>query len=213
MNSSHEVLDGVMLGDASIKRSSGGANFVMASSGTKHTDFLTSVKENLEYMGIVFSTAYPKLYHSVSKGKHYDYYYLQSLCSELLSSYWPHWYGNGSKKKVPEDISLTPVSLAYWFMCDGSSTPGIRDYIQVYLATCAFSNSDIGILQESLKGLGIESSIHRGYKRNYGKEYPSIYINQYSVDAFMNLVSPHVLDSFTYKIKTRKGNILLGAST
>jgi hypothetical protein len=98
------------------------------------------------------------------------------------------FYKNG--KKIIPDFKLDPISLAVWYMDDGSKC-GTSSY---YLNTQQFSIEDQQKLIEYLRKFGIES------KLNKDKEYWRIRMIMSSVPNFINLVQPSIVPSLQYKI-------------
>ena len=98
------------------------------------------------------------------------------------------FYKNG--KKIIPDFKLNPVSLAVWYMDDGSKC-GTSSY---YLNTQQFSVEDQHILMGYLREFGVES------KLNKDKEYWRIRMIMSSVPTFINLVRQSIVPSLQYKI-------------
>ena len=100
------------------------------------------------------------------------------------------WFFLNNKKIIPIDLKLDPLSMAVWFMDDGSKT-----YSSVYLNTQQFTLDEqlylVGLLK---KQFGIESRL------NKDKSYFRIRILTKSSKKFINLIEPHVLEEFRYKI-------------
>ncbi len=93
-------------------------------------------------------------------------------------------------KIIPNNLILTPLSLATWYMDDGS-----RCDEDIYLNTQQFTQEE----QEKLvlllyKQYLIQASI------NKDKQYGRIRIKKDSVQNFMNLISPFVVSSIKYKL-------------
>lgn len=99
------------------------------------------------------------------------------------------FYGEG-KKSIPDNLTLDPIMLAVWFMDDGS---WCRDR-DVYLNTQQFSQTDQERLRALLLSLSIESSL------NKDKEYQRIRIKKSSVPTLVEVVTPYVIPSMTYKL-------------
>lgn len=93
-------------------------------------------------------------------------------------------------KIIPENLIFMPLSLAVWYMDDGS-----RCDKDIYLNSQQFTQEE----QEKLvlllhKQQNIEASL------NKDKHYWRIRIKQRSVSAFMKFVSPCVISSMRYKL-------------
>jgi hypothetical protein len=98
------------------------------------------------------------------------------------------FYESG-KKRIP-DIQLDPVSLAVWFMDDGSRC---RDR-DVYLNTQQFNFSDQEKLRRMLKSLGLGTTI------NKDKSYYRIRFLKDSIKKFNQLISEYIIPSMRYKL-------------
>ena len=107
----------------------------------------------------------------------------------ILTPFYNQFYRNG-KKVIPSDLKLNPLSLAVWFMDDGSKT-----YSSVYLNTQQFNLDEQMQLIDILRNqFGIESTL------NKDKIYYRIRIRSKSIKIFINLVEQFVLKEFRYKI-------------
>lgn len=107
----------------------------------------------------------------------------------VLTPFYNQFYRNG-KKIIPNDLKLDPLSLAVWFMDDGSKT-----YSSVYLNTQQFNLDEQTRLIDILKNqFDIEATL------NKDKIYYRIRIRTHSVKIFIQLVEPFVLKEFRYKI-------------
>jgi len=110
------------------------------------------------------------------------------------------WYPNNGIKRIPQNIELTSLVLAIWFMGDGS----LRGYGYA-LATHSFLIEDIELLIYSLKTQhGIISTFQKNKtEKNTNKPLYHIYIHSQSAAAFADLVRPHMLSTFMYKLGKR----------
>lgn len=98
------------------------------------------------------------------------------------------FYKNG-KKMIP-NISLNPLSIAVWYMDDGSKC-GDSDY---YLNTQQFSLDDQNKLLTMLKKNSIEATLNRD------KIYWRIRLQKSSIPKFKNLVGSLIIPSLQYKL-------------
>lgn len=198
------ILDGVMLGDGRIcfSRNNPDAYFQMNLSGSKTMIYLEYLKQALIHMGIHVSQNYPKLYPAVSRGKPYALACLATSCSSRLTAEQPRWYlGRKGQKIVPADIELSPVTLAHWFMGDGSSSKGACGCINTTLCTDSFPKECVEILETCLHGI----SVNTGREHRHVKEGSGIRLTilQSSVNNFMHMIDPYVVEPYRYKIKYR----------
>ena len=106
------------------------------------------------------------------------------------------------KKIIPSDIRKhlkDPVSLAVWYMDDGSLDWRIHDHFSFCLATNCFSLEEQKYLQECLKeNFGVESSIHKTTIR--GSLQYRLYIGKQGRKKFQELIQPYIVKSFLYKL-------------
>ena len=94
------------------------------------------------------------------------------------------------KKKCIPDIILDPISLAVWFMDDGSRCS--KD--NVYLNTQQFSKNDQYKLLKLLKNMGLNGTL------NKDKEYYRIRFKTSSIPKLFNIVKNYIIPSMKYKI-------------
>jgi recombination protein RecA len=106
-----------------------------------------------------------------------------------LTRFYREFYKNG-KKIIPADLNLDPLSLAVWFMDDGS-----KSYRAVYLNTQKF---DIGSLERLIKLLKKEHDITA--RLNGDKRYYRLRITAESVARLDKVIRPYLLPSFRYKM-------------
>ena len=94
------------------------------------------------------------------------------------------------RKDIPEKLILTPLTLAIWYMDDGS-----RCDEDIYLNTQHFAKEKqqrlIDILLQQYR---IEATLNRD------KKYWRIRIKKTSVPYFMKIISPYILSSMQYKL-------------
>ncbi len=194
-----EVFDGVMLSDAGLKFSKRSKNawFSMGLSGSEHMDWLIYIKATLVALDVPVYARGLRLYRGTSRGKQYIGALLQSSSRPFLTKQYERWYSEGVKV-VPKDVAVTPLSVANWFMGDGSSSPDKRnDAIVTYFACCKFTPEESTLLAGRLTVLGVAATavLNRGYSR--------VNISQFSVNHFMDIIEEYVLPSYQYKIKRR----------
>jgi len=126
--------------------------------------------------------------------------------SQELTEFQRLFYRKGVKV-IPKDLELDPVSLAVWFMDDGSRC---RES-DVYLNTQQFSLRSQLILIQVLKKLGLEARL------NKDKEFKRIRFIKNSIHDLCTLIEPHIIPSMQYKIglesveTTRQSPVLITA--
>ena len=105
-----------------------------------------------------------------------------------LTPYYQAFYALGFKS-VPV-VELTPLTMAVWFMDDGS-----RSRNAVYLNTQQFDDASRRRLLLELKlQWGIDGTLNRD------KCYQRIRISVASTPRFAALIEPHLLEDFRYKL-------------
>lgn len=115
------------------------------------------------------------------------------------------WYVNGVKI-IPNDLYLTPESIAHWFLEDGTNSKAGK-YKSVVLCTNCFSLEEVHFLKFLLKeNYDIGSYVNRVFGKNVRSEQYVIRVSASSYFDFINLVRPYIehLKCFNYKIDTSK---------
>lgn len=111
------------------------------------------------------------------------------------------FYQNGVKI-VPRAISQmlrSQLSVAVWFMDDGTLDWRLKDHYAFLLTTNCFTIEDNRRLIKMLKtSFGIDATMHLAFSRR--KRYPRIYIGAKGRDRFYETVQPFILSCFSYKL-------------
>lgn len=203
------VFNGVLLGDGSLNQIR--SKYTCFSEGLADSEiqellgYLKVVKDALVSLGIEISNEFPKTYDSVSRGKPYTRCILSSHSSDFLTEQHRRWYLN-KRKMVPLDLELNPITLAHWFMGDGNSARDKRDghdtSVQASLATLGFEEESVTLLEAGLHHLRINTG--RKYD-NRVKSGAGIQINilQLSINDFMHMIDPYIIEPYRYKVKYR----------
>jgi len=117
--------------------------------------------------------------------------------ADLRSVFYPN-----NQKIVPEnifDLLKSSLSLAIWYMDDGTLDYRPKDHFAFYLMTHCFSVKDTYRLVKALReNFGIESTVFNNLIR--GKRYSRIYIGTKGREKFLNLVKPYILNCFKHKL-------------
>ncbi len=105
-----------------------------------------------------------------------------------LTRFYRLFYQAG-RKSIPEELVLTPLSLAVWFMDDGC-----KSHRALYLNTQQFDLAEQRRLIETLTTQwGVRASLNRD------KHYLRLRIAVESVARFKQIVDPFILPQFAYK--------------
>ena len=102
------------------------------------------------------------------------------------------YYGD-RRKVVPADLALTPLSLAVWFMDDGSRKSS--QCRGVYLNTQSFTRAEVDLLRfVILRDVGVDTSVR---KQQDGLQ---IYVPSPSVAEFTAFMADELHQSMMYKL-------------
>lgn len=115
---------------------------------------------------------------------------------------WRQVFYRGRRKIVPKNISkllISPITLAVWFMDDGTLDYRIKSHYSFTYSTDAFTVKEVTLLKNTLlENFGIESTIQTPTSR--GKKYTKLYIGKNGRDKFLKIVRPYILNCFAYKM-------------
>lgn len=99
------------------------------------------------------------------------------------------------RKRIPLDVArliTSPVSIAMWYMDDGTLDYRPGSHYNFRLSTDSFTREENEMLVDMLKvNFGVEASIGTALGR--GKRYHRLYIGSKGRDSFLDLIKPHVL--------------------
>ncbi len=101
-----------------------------------------------------------------------------------------HLFYTHRVKKVPENFVLNPLTLAVWFMDDGSRCRA-QD---VYLNTQQFDEESQTRLLSALLSLGLHATL------NKDKQYQRIRFLKESIPRFNAFIEPYIIPSMQYKL-------------
>ena len=177
------ILNGSLLGDGNLRLAKGKLNALFEVNHTVKQKLYVDWKyENFKS----FVLTGPKA--RKGNGARIAYRFTtQSL--PVFTSVYKRFYQN-NHKVIPADLKLDPLALAVWFMDDGSKSRS-----SVYLNTQQFSLEDqaklLNILKKEFNLIG---------KLNKDKYYFRIRITTESTQSLKNIIRPHVLPLFSYKL-------------
>jgi hypothetical protein len=108
----------------------------------------------------------------------------------------------GRRKTVPpsiKDILTSPISLAVWFMDDGTLDFREKSHYSFSISADDFTVEEAKLLQEVLRErFEVVSSIQTPSSR--GKKYTKLYIGKEGRNKFLEIIRPHILSCFAYKL-------------
>ncbi len=128
----------------------------------------------------------PKRYKG--NGKRIGYrFFTRSL--PVFTSYYYSFYSNG-RKTIPDNLNLTPFTLAVWYMDDGSKSRN-SSYLNVQQFT--FEEQ-----QKLIAMLGRKYSIWPKMDRD--KQYYRFRLNVEDTNKFVGIIKPYIIPSLCYKL-------------
>ena len=97
------------------------------------------------------------------------------------------------RKVVPEDLELTPLSMAVWFMDDGSRKSS--QCRGLYLNTQSFTSAEVALLQAVIRrDVGVDTTVRRQ------RDGLQIYVPAPSASAMGAFIANDLLPSMRYKL-------------
>lgn len=215
----YQIFLGSMLGDGCIaKNFSNGGLCRFENSQSKYDHDSKDKKSYVEWLAREFYEYDSEIMNQVVKsagivreivgdGQHERYVlFVKNLrLWEMLEAQWyvprhdhPRWK---RRKIVPQNITLTPLSLCVWYMEDGSNYA--KD-ANITLETQGFTPEEVDFLIERLdKDLSIKAKLKKTKKPDQFR----IYVGRKSYFDFIEFVRPHVQwDCFQYKLDTSAYN-------
>ncbi len=193
-----DVIIGTLLGDSSMSIRSGRPHYsIKFEQGAMHKEYIYHLYEMFKaYVGS------PPTDRWIDKAKTRQAWWFRTYKHEHFVFYYHLFYQtkqNGEKVKlVPENIKdfLTPVAVAYWFMDDGTYTIN-RNSTEIYYRLCThgFEKEEVQILCDALRD---NFNIHTNLVRD--KQFWRLSVKAESSAVFLNLILPHIHQSFLYKL-------------
>jgi len=173
-----EIVNGCLLGDGNIKEDKyKNKRYFTFKLTAKDRNLLEWVEKKLNSLGIDNTW----ITEDRKKVFNLNFYLNKYKIPELLNLR-DKWYQkeNGKTiKVVPRDLKLTPTTLFFWYLGDGSLIRRRNDKTRVpyiVLATNSFRKEDVEFLREKLKELGlnfyiVESNSISGFTKKRKKSY------------------------------------------
>lgn len=179
----HEIIEGLMLGDGSLSRRKCSHNPVLRVQRSLsdeiynqwlNQEFYDSLKCHLSDYAILDNRT----------NRTYSSTVLRTEASSMLIPYYKRWYP-GDCKCIPDDLILTPLTMAIWFADDGCVKNVDKWSLDMKLAVNGFKDRDVEILVSKLNELlNVEFRIYQSDDR------PTIRGFTVASQAFLNLIDP-----------------------
>lgn len=122
-------------------------------------------------------------------GRNRSSYRFTTLSLESLNDFYKKFYGSKGRKHIPATLKLDGLTMAAWFMDDGS-----KSRRSIYLNTQQFSMFDQKLLLEKMEGINILATL------NKDKSYHRIRLSQKTIDRYIDMIRPHLIESMLYKL-------------
>lgn len=179
-----EFMIGSLLGDGSIY-SYKNYNRLTFGHGEKQLEYLTFKQNILKEFNLE-----GKITKCISKNKRYKTecvsYYMKSKNHPFIKEFKEKYYKE-NRKNVLNITSISPFSLAIWFMDDGCKA---KASYQIY--TNSFSKEELNNLIFILK---------RDYNLDFTYDKNNVlYLKKHCIEKFNNIILPYLLKMFYYKL-------------
>jgi hypothetical protein len=181
------VLVGTILGDANIN--------------LRKTDARLHIKHSLKQLSLVvykrkvfegITSMKVRVFRQIVGQKFYSFAEFVTLIHPEFTRFYKLFYPN-HRKIVPKNIGeilVDPLSLAVWFMDDGTA-----EYAGLSIQTHSFSEEEVNKLLKVIKGnFGLDC----WKKRNKGKWI--VYLPKRSLAKLSEIIGEYVLPDFQYKL-------------
>lgn len=206
----HQMIIGMLLGDGSLY---GGSSFWIEQ---KDKDFVEHLWKKFSEINLVVKS--PQKRTKIDKrlnvnGIQYNdsyTYHFKSCSLPYFKNLYKKWYtisgelSKSGKKKmtkiIPNDLKITPISLAYWIAGDGYFSKRKKDGFLI-IHTNSFTLKENKLLSEILlRDCNVNSClISRNKPSNNGVEY-MIKIRRIEMNNLIEIVEKHLFKTFFYKL-------------
>jgi len=199
-----EIVDGILLGDGWIDRK----GLLRLEQSQAHAPWLDSVADDLATLG-----ASTKIVPIAPRARYLEGREIRSSGGSLL--YTPayvelqeqrkRWYPK-DKKRVPEDVVLSPLSIAYWFCGDGT----YDKQGALFFCTNSFLKREAQQLAEGLTELGIRARCVPVPARS--RQWKIAITERDAAQTLRELTEDHVPECFRYKVAHVRAAIPRGSA-
>jgi len=211
-----EVINGLLLSDAHLRRVKKNQNSYFAVTqtlGSTHTKsrikFLYEIQKYLKSKYNIPTRMDPPYFKKSSKSWQTKIETPRHVVWTAMRKMWYIWIEdeNNEKKIIPEWLKLTPKTLAYCYMGDGSSSPKGGKSVEKYdvlISTNDFKKQYVEQIIKKLKSMGVDSypQKRRLKKPAKGRGFAIAITDVENVEKFMKLVERFMIKPiFNYKIK------------
>lgn len=191
-----EVLVGILLGDGCLETQTNGRTYrLKIEQSVQHEAYVRHLYDLFESW---VSTPPKQLIVKASNGAETKSWTFQTISHGTFRFYGQQYYCD-RKKHVPKLIHrwLTPRSLAYWYMDNGSMKSSQSK--GVILNTQCFERNDVYRLIDVLNDQFILKAKLREQKDGY-----QIYVSGSSLEVLTNWIEPYLISEMRYKLPTAR---------
>ena len=188
-----QIILGSLLGDASLGRRDNDQYDFQVGHCFEQKEWLSYKAKILgtnvtSYIKDENSFSSGKEFFKTSYGNKYELKKIYNLCSK-----------DGIKTVSKEWVmKLQPLAIAVWFMDDGTASFS-KNAVIARFSTLSFSEDQLKLLQNRLLDFNILTTLQK-HTDGLGLV---IAIRQKSINVFMDLIEPYIVDCMKYKIKRR----------
>lgn len=187
-----EIIVGLLLGDGHLETQNKGRTFrLKVEHSIRQKDYVDWLYKQLSNMVLTK----PQLKLQTVAGKEHEKYWFSTISTGALRFYAGQFYAD-RKKIVPKMIAklVTPLSLAVWFMDDGSLKS--RFHRARIINTHCFDGASLQRLQDMLhKNFHIHTTLRKQ------REGTQLYIPSTDIATFITAIKPYIHPTMEYKIK------------
>ena len=182
-----EILAGGLLGDAYISK----RGAIQIEQGANQKEYLFWKHKELKS---IVSGKISRVFRKKKSGATFSSY---RFFSKQYFRPWRQVMYRSGRKIIPASVLelITPLSLAVWYMDDGSK----KNNYSVIISTDGFSKDSLKKLRTMLQEKwSINTRVV--FKTTAGKKYGRLTIGSYDLVRFFELIRPYIIPSMKYKI-------------
>jgi hypothetical protein len=185
------VLIGSILGDGGLYLTSSKPHF-----------YLKQKEASKDYVFWIYNFFNSFCKSSPIKRKDNNQWYFRTRSLDILFPFYEKFYKKNGRKKIPSnigDLFVSPLSLAVWYMEDGTLDFRKKSHCSFSIMTNCFTAKETNLLSRTLwENFKIHSTVQNPHCR--GKSYPRIYIGSMGRENFIKTVFPFIHKCFMYKM-------------
>jgi len=197
-----QIMVGLLLGDGNMQtftRTGTTWRLRILQGGNNHFEYINHLRQLFDDWTVM------PIRENHEINKNYKKWYFNTLCFEQfaeLGNAFYKWDINFNKrtKVIPYEIKdwISNLSLAYWFMDDGSKKWGNK-VLSMRFCTDSFSEQEINFLTNILSNkFNLEVTKTTGARKHW-----RLYVSINSYEKIKSLIYPHIIPSMKYKFPVK----------